>query len=199
MSILRNIAAGIAARQEKIILWAKKFGTMVTGHSLKQLEEFLFDHILYGVVAYMALEYTGPAYGPIVTWAIMTPLAAFMCRQYIKLYDQSQTDWFGFEALKDAKENIKRAWVRKLLEKSDAFGFIFWSINGDAFMVTTYLRKKENQYDGLTTRDKKIFWGSLLFSNGWWTLRWYVIMWAVYFWEQIQSLALNLCQLTGAC
>lgn len=191
MNVLRKLAASIAARKEKIILWAKKLSMVAAGHSLKQLEEIVVDHVIYGVVAAASLKYMGPVYGPFVTFAVMTPITAYLCLKYIKFYDKSQKDWFGFEELKDATSSIKSAWIRKALEKSETFGFIFWCINGDAFMVTVYCRKKENRYDGLTPRDKKIFWAAILFSNGWWTIRWYVIMWAFYFWQQISDFVLS--------
>ena len=43
-------------------------------------------------------------------------------------------------------------------------------------MVAMYLRKGVGKYDGMTTRDWKIFWASVVVANGYWTLRWAVLV-----------------------
>ncbi len=156
-------------------------GTVAVGHGTKQVEEVLFDWILYGtVVGYTTYTY-GPVMGSIYGYLIMAPLSALVCLAYIKLYDWAKIDWFGFEAVKGAKEDLEgdgwwKRTVRKLVRLGDVPAFFILSINSDPFMVTVYLRKGSKEYNGLSSRDWKIFWASVLFSNAYWTLRWSVII-----------------------
>ena len=106
--------------------------------------------------------------------------------------DWAKRDWFGFEALKELREEeTGRGWLSRLLHKilklGDIPAFIALSIYHDPFMVTVYLRKKEHTHQRLTSRDWKIFWAAVIFSNAYWTLRWTVILVAIgYMWEFIK-------------
>lgn len=159
----------------------ERIGLAAIGHTLKQVEEFLFDWLLYGAVAAWATMHYGSLWGSLATFAIMTPLSGLICLIYLWFYDLSKKDWFGFEALKSVKEEMSgggfwKKLMRAILRLGDFPAFILLSITSDPFMTTLYLRKGAGKYDGMTTRDKWIFFGSLLLSNGYWTLRWSVIV-----------------------
>jgi hypothetical protein len=170
---------------KKLFIWLeghkKLLGLMTAGHLLKKIEELLFDWFLYGtVVAYMNVHF-GELKGSVYAFLIMTPLSACICGLYLKVYNWSKKDWLGLEALKEFKgESNPRNRIEKiakvLLQKSDIFAFFALSIWGDPFIVTLYLRKKSESYEKLSTKDLKIFWASVLFSNGYWTFRWIVII-----------------------
>ncbi len=174
-----------------------RVGLMAIGHTAKQIEEFLFDTLLYGtVVGYLTTAF-GPIWGSLASFVVMAPLSTLVCLVYIKLYDMLGKDMFGFEAAKSLKEEVNNAgfWaglVRKMLRLGDVPAFIALSIHTDPFMTTIYLRKGSDQYDGMSKRDWYVFFGSVLFSNGYWTLRWTVIVLvAVWVWnfvpEPVQS------------
>jgi hypothetical protein len=55
-----------------------------------------------------------------------------------------------------------------ILQKSDPFVFLFLSIKEDPFITTAYLR--HGKFSGMSRRDWKIFMGSLLVGNAYWTL-----------------------------
>ena len=57
------------------------------------------------------------------------------------------------------------------MKKSDPVVFLFSSIRSDPFVTTAYLR--HGTFKGMTRKDWKIFIGSLLFSNAYWTLACY--------------------------
>ena len=40
----------------------------------------------------------------------------------------------------------------------------------DPFVTTVYMRHGAGAYSGLSTRDWKIFWASVLVANLWWTI-----------------------------
>ncbi len=158
-----------------------RIGLVAIGHTAKQVEEYLFDWLLYGtVVAYFTTTF-GPIWGSLTAFAIMAPLSALVCIGYIKLYDWLGKDLFGFEAAKSLRDELTgsgflKSIVRKMLSLGDAPAFIALSLYGDPFMTTIYLRKGTERYDGMSKREWHIFFGSVFFSNGYWTLRWTVIV-----------------------
>lgn len=162
-----------------------RIGLVVVGHTAKRVEEYLFDWLLYGVVVYQCTAVWGFAYGSLAAFLIMAPLSALFCWVYIRIYDWAKIDWFGFEALKELEEAGDAGWFGRIFKQVVRFGdvpvFVLLSIYMDPFMVTVYFRKKENQHAGLTPRDWKIFWGSVVFSNAYWTLRWALIFVVVQF------------------
>lgn len=105
----------------------------------------------------------------------MTAISFSLSILTLKFYDWLKRDWLGIEAIKrlkgyggDKKLGKMTAWVMK---KSDSIIFLFLSIKFDPFITTAYLRK--GQFSGMSKRDWKIFIGSLLFSNAYWTLACY--------------------------
>ncbi len=168
-----------------------KIGLVAVGHGVKQVEEVLFDWLLYGViVGYMTASY-GIVWGSVYAFLVMTPLSALLCWLYIVFYDWAKIDWFGFEAIKDYKQELEGdGWwkrvTRKIMRMGDIPAFFILSIHGDPFWTTVYLRRHEHQYQGLRARDWWIFAASTLVSNAYWTLRWTVIVAvALYIWSLI--------------
>lgn len=166
-----------------------KIGLIAVGHTAKKVEEYLFDWLLYGVVVYKTNEAWGPIFGSLAAFVIMAPLSAFACWLYIKFYDWAKIDWLGFEMLKELKETETTGLFGRIFQKATHHGkipiFILLSIHGDPFMTTIYFRKGVSKHDGLTARDWKIFWTSVIFSNAYWTLRFTVIFAiAIYVWER---------------
>ncbi len=158
----------------------KRIGIMAVGYAAKAIEEFLFDWLLYGTVVLYCTSQWGKVEGSVAAFLMMTPLSAVICLFYLKLYDWFHQDWFGFEALKEITNSPHKGWMSRMvfwIARLGAFpAFIILSINTDPFIVTVYLRKGEDAYDGLSGRDWFIFWSSVIFSNSYWTLRWSVIV-----------------------
>jgi len=158
----------------------RRIGLVVVGHAAKRVEEYLFDWLLYGAIVLWSTTTFGAFQGSLIAFAIMAPVSALLCWLYMLLYDWAKKDIFGFEMLKELRDEESHGGfigrlLRKVLSRGDAAAFIALSIYGDPFLVTVYLRKKEHTHRGLTRRDWSIFWGAVLFSNGYWTLRWAVI------------------------
>lgn len=156
----------LKANQKEPIRWKERIGLAFIGHGAKNVEEFLFDYVLYPAV----IAWLGTLYGGL----IMTVFSAVMCYLYIIAYDWSGKDWFGFELLKEARDGeetegrIGRL-VQRVARKGDWAAFIALSVYSDPFFTTVYMRKGANAYNGLSRRDWSIFWGSVLVANLWWT------------------------------
>jgi len=156
-----------------------KIGLLAIGHTAKRVEEYLFDWLLYGIVVLWSINTWGSFWGSIVAFFIMAPTSALFCWIYILFYDWAKKDWFGFEALKELRETETQGVFGRIFRRVVRFGdipaFILLSIYSDPFMVAVYFRKKGHEHRGLTRRDWKIFWASVVVSNAYWTLRWTVI------------------------
>jgi hypothetical protein len=170
----------MAQKADQLMSWSKRIGIAFVGNAAKFAESKLFDEFVYGFVNIWAITEFGIQLGASLTFLIMAPSSALFCLWYLHLYDRTEKDLFGFEAIKVIRdiEAITNRWRRFLcwlIRLGDIPAFIvlncFWP-NGDPFMATVYLRKEENVYRGLTRRDKDIFWASVLLSNSYWTLRW---------------------------
>lgn len=181
---IRNISDWLIRHKGRI-------GIAAIGHAVKEAEEWLFDWLLYGTVSAFLVTTYGSTWGTAATFAIMTPLSALVCFGYIRFYDTSKKDWFGFEALKGIRNELEGdGWFARLMRwtirQGDLPAFIVLSIHKDPFVVTVYLRNADQAYDGLAARDWRNFWASVLLSNGYWTLRWTVIVQvALWLWERV--------------
>jgi hypothetical protein len=149
------------------IRWKERIGIMAVGHTFKQVEEFIFDYTMYpAIIAWL---------GAVMGGLVMTAFSALICYLYILFYDWSKKDWLGLELLKevrDGKEKHGRVahLVQKIARKGDLVAFFVLSAYTDPFVTTVYLRKMSGSYNGLSPRDWKIFWASVLTANLWWTV-----------------------------
>jgi hypothetical protein len=164
----------------------QRIGTIAVGHAAKRVEEYLFDWLIYAFVVYQCTSLWGTYWGSIAAFFIMAPLSALVCWLYLLFYDWAKKDWFGFELLKELREEeAQSSWFRRLMIRiarwGDLAAFIALSIHDDPFMVTVYLRKKGHEHRGLSRRDWNIFWLAVVFSNAYWTLRWTVIVTVIEF------------------
>jgi len=149
------------------IRWKERIGIMAVGHTFKQVEEFIFDYTMYpAVIAWL---------GAVTGGLVMTAFSAFICWLYILFYDWSKKDWLGLELLKEVRDGEEKQsriahLVQKIARKGDWTAFFILSVYTDPFVTTVYLRKGAEKYNCLSPRDWKIFWGSVLVANLWWTV-----------------------------
>jgi hypothetical protein len=152
----------------------QRAAVILTGHTIKKVEEWVFDWLLFGTVVWYCTAEFGVVKGGFLSLAIMAPFSASMCLLYIKLYDVLKIDCFGFEQIKEFKEKYegagwKKRMLRALLRKGDAVALIILSILADPFLATVYMRR--GAFNGLSPRDRKIFWTSVVITNTYWTIR----------------------------
>lgn len=167
----------------------ERIGLIAIGHTGKKIEEFLFDWLLYGVVVTQCTILWGPVWGSLATFLIMMPVSAAACYAYIRFYDWAKKDWLGLETLEELREKeTQHHWLVRHVVRTAKLGdvpmFFVLSFWGDPFLTTVYFRRGAHLYNGLSARDWKIFWASVVVSNAYWTLRWTVIVVvALYLWQ----------------
>lgn len=152
----------------KVLTYKIKIAELALGFTTNSLINSAFDYLLYPFVIYQ--------FGIVKGGIIMTFLSFIACIFILKFYDWSKRDWLGIEAIKRLKgyKGSKKlgkvtAWF---LNKSEPVIFLFLSIHHDPFITTAYLRK--GAYNGMSRRDWKIFMGSLIIGNAYWTLACYI-------------------------
>lgn len=158
--------------------WIKKFNLRILalGHFVFHSLNYGFDYVLYPFVIYK--------YGPLYGGIVMGALAASICLIISWVYDFLKRDWLGIEAVKqlvedffnEEKEIAKKLWKKKakkflgwIFHKNKTGQFLFLSIQFDPLITVIYMRNGSHLYNGFSLRDWKIFWGSVLVSNAWWT------------------------------
>lgn len=149
---------------------------LTVGHIIFHSYFYGFDYILYPFVIYK--------YGPLYGGIEMALLDGAICLFIFWIYDLLENDWLGIETVKEMVEEFfkeeegiaKKSWIKigkKMLylifHKNKAGQFVFLSIHFDALITTIYMRPGYHLYNGFTKKDWKIFWGSIILSNAWWT------------------------------
>lgn len=148
------------------IRWKERIGLMAVGYTAKRVEELVFDFTLYPAM----IAWLGTVNGGLV----MTAVSALMCYLYILFYDWAKKDWLGLELVKEMRDGevqegrIAR-FVQSVARKGNWLAFVALSLYTDPFVTTVYLRQDADAYNGLSPRDWKIFWASVLLANLWWT------------------------------
>lgn len=137
---------------------------LTIGFTATQVVGYLFDYALYPFVIY--------SFGLLVGGLVMILLSFAACLLTVWFYDWSKRDWLGIEAIKslrgyegELKCGRLAGWM---LRKSDPVIFLFLSLNYDPFITMAYLR--HGAFNGMSRRDWRIFLGSTLVANVYWTL-----------------------------
>ncbi|MBI4066020.1 hypothetical protein HY412_02430 [Candidatus Kaiserbacteria bacterium] len=157
----------MALKANQPIRWKERIGVMAVGHTFKQIEELVFDYGLYpAVIAW---------WGAVTGGLVMTVFSAFICYLYILFYDWSKKDWFGLELLKRVRDGEEKSsqiarFIQRTTRKNDWAAFLVLSVYTDPFVTAMYLRHGVEKYNGLSSRDWKVFWSSVLVANLWWTV-----------------------------
>jgi hypothetical protein len=125
---------------------------------------YSFDLILYPYIIWR--------YGLLFGGLVMALVSLIVCLLCIWFYDWSKKDWLGIETLKGIKEyNGSNRWGRLIawsLRCSDPAACVVLSVTFDPFITMAYLRK--GSYNGMSRRDWRIFLGSWLIGNAYWTM-----------------------------
>ena len=136
-----------------------------TGHLLYASFNFVFDEIVYVYVVYRL--------GMLVGGGIMTTFSLVQCAITLLIYERMQIDWVGAGSLARLASVPNPCWwqriVRWAMHRGKVAIFIALCLFQDPFITTAYFR--QGRFDGLTGRDWRIFFGSVLVSNLYWTLR----------------------------
>jgi len=141
----------------------------ITGASMFTIINYSFDFVLYPFVLYKL----GVGYG----FAFMTVLSFLFCWWYFLIYDYLKKDFLGIEFSKQKMNEIiaqthdvgYKKYVVNLARKSKVFLFVFLSIYFNPFLAVAFNREGVFAYNGLSTKDWRLFVLSLIISNGFWS------------------------------
>ncbi len=142
---------------------------VITGTTFLYITGLLFDFVLYPFVIFKA----GLSKG----FMIMIILSFIDSLLLILMYDYLKKDFFAIELSKCKLDSLiaenngsrlKRAYAW-ILKRSRILMFFVLSIY-DPFIAVVFMRKGANQYNGLKTRDWRIFILSLCIGNGIWSV-----------------------------
>jgi len=144
--------------------WPIRTTQWLVGFLTHKFFDEAFDFVLYPFVIF----WLGLLWGGFV----MASLSLLNCYLLLKLYDWLKRDWFGIEFVKAFRlYNGTSRWRKALawlLNRGDAVAFVVLSVRYDPFITTAYLR--HGIYSGMTSRDWRVFLGSVLVSNLVWAL-----------------------------
>ncbi len=127
---------------------------------------YAFDYVVYPVVIYR--------FGPIQGTGILFIAAFILNYLCILIYDKIKLDLFGFEALKQFKEEAdhtqKKTFIQKMLKWGDVPAFIAMSWYDPIFAVL--YKRKSTQFDGFRRRDYWMLILSTFIGCVLWSLIW---------------------------
>ncbi len=151
---------------EKLLSYGGRIAELSIGITASQFLVFVFDYLLYPFIVYQ--------FGLLMGGIVMTIFSLIACLLVMKVYDWSKRDWLGIESIKRLKEYTGGRKTGKILSwilrQSNPVVMLFLSIKFDPFIATIYMRHGSHQYNGMSKRDWKIFFTSLVLSNIYWTL-----------------------------
>lgn len=144
--------------------YLRRAGELAVGHTANAVMVYGFDFVLYPVVMWQL--------GLVKGFAVMALLSLLVCLLTLWFYDWSGRDWLGIEAVKQLRDGEADSRFRKMLawalSRSDWLACALLSIKFDAFITTAWMRR--GAFQGMTSRDWRIFFASWLMGNGWWAL-----------------------------
>lgn len=158
-------SASVRAVSSRLGLTSRRVAEIGVGWSLYTLVSWLFDHVLYVYVVYRL--------GILVGGAVMTTLSLFACLAALVVYERMRIDWLGVGIIDGLLNDPNPSWYRRLISGAARYGaistFIALCVYQDPFVTTAYFRR--GRFDGLRLRDWRIFFASVVVSNGYWTVR----------------------------
>jgi len=148
-------------------VWAKRqrFIILLVGITVNSvIFNYAYDYLFYPFVIWKLGVVNGAM--------VMIPLSTLVCYLLLLFYDWSKKDWLGLESIKQVREYGGSSKAGKffsfILKKGDLAAMILLSLQFDPFITTAYMRHGSGQYNGLSARDWKIFFSSVVISNSFW-------------------------------
>jgi len=184
MKRLKKFAATVAA-------WKERIAIIALGQTFNAIFDWFFNYPVYG----HAIE----KWGLINGYIIMAVISFFVCLIFIKFYDWLKIDWLGIEVAKKVKD-FGPIWIKNMNIESRIGRILWWpfskfilfllwavdrgglvaffalSMFTDPFITTVYMRRGWYQYDGLSSKDWRIFLASTVVSNGYWAIRTFALL-----------------------
>lgn len=127
-------------------------------------------YLLTWIYDYLVVSFLLIYFGFLKGIVIVVILSMAIDLATLKFYDWLKKDWLALETLKEMehKKNFFGRLLNFVHNKSVFVTVVVLSLTSNAFVVTTYMRKGANLYNGLTKRDWIIFISSSLLINVYW-------------------------------
>jgi len=126
-----------------------------------------FDYILYPIVMLWLGNLTGGL--------LMVALSLLLNTAIIGLYDWSKVDWLLLEKVKHLQhQDVGQGWLvraLRLVSRNKALTFFVLCLD-DPVTVTLYFREGSYRFNGLNSRDWRIFLAATVVSNMYWIAGW---------------------------
>ena len=143
----------------------RRLAEVGTGHALYALFNWQFDNVVYVYAVYRL--------GLVAGGAFMTLLSLLQCGFTLVIYERMRVDWVGAGSIARLANTPSPSWWQWVLgfsmQRGKLISFLGLSAFQDPFITTAYFRG--GRFDGLTPQDWRLFFASVLVSNGYWTLR----------------------------
>ncbi len=147
-------------------------------HAAVKLESYLFDYAFYPYMLYSGggslLGLAGvtdpdPQTGYWVGFAILCALSLTLNVAYIRAYDCSRHDWFGFETARRIRPPRFLRALAFLPAAARAAIFLYLSIWHNPLFATLWMRSRERAFS-MIRRDWLLFGAAVAFANVGWTV-----------------------------
>ena len=143
--------------------WKVRLGIIGLGVLGNHAIDYAFNYGIYPFVMWQL----GALYGAVT----MTFASLVVCFACLMFYQWTKQDWLGIETLKDIPDvdspNKWRRLLAGLLVRGDWITLLALSIWFDPFITVIVMRHGAFQFNGLSRRDWRIFFISLLIGNAW--------------------------------
>lgn len=142
--------------------WIKNIKLWGTGIGSYYIFSWAYDYV---IVSFFLL-YLGFLRGMIVV-VILSMIVDYAT---MKFYDWFKKDWLALESIKklEDKKDVIGKLFRFVRGKGVVLTIIILSLTSNAFIVTAYVRKGINLYNGLSRRDWIVFFTSSILTNIYW-------------------------------
>lgn len=154
----------MALEQRETTRWEKRVGILILGLTGNAMIVNGYDYVVYPFLI--------ANFGLVQGWFYACTGSIILCLLSLWFYDATKQDWFGLEAVKLLRDGPAagkiRQFFQRIANRGDALAFVVLSLRGDAFLTTVYMRRGSDYQ--MSSRDWKIFWGSLFLSEIFWGL-----------------------------
>ncbi len=160
-----NLAGQNAGAPTWLVRHRRRLAECGVGHTMYAMFNWQFDNVVYVYAIYRL--------GLLAGGALMTLLSMLQCAALLVIYERMRIDWVGAGSIARFSGAASTSWWQPVIQwamrRGQLMMFLALCIFQDPFITTAYFRG--GRFDGLRVQDWRVFFASVLVSNGYWTLR----------------------------
>ncbi len=143
----------------------RRLAEVGAGHAAYAIFNWQFDNVVYVYAIYRL--------GLVAGGAIMTVFSMLQCALLMVIYERMRIDWVGAGSIARFSGVPSPSWWQRIIiwttQRGKVFVFFVLCIFQDPFITTAYFRG--GRFGGMQAQDWRLFFASVVVSNGYWTLR----------------------------